>query len=103
MQAALLNRCMNDEDQLMAYQRGDLLFVTNLHPYKSYTSYGILVDKGSYSVVLNSDSTAFGGFGNINERLEYRTHKGMDKNQDLEWLNLYLPSRTTIVLKKKSL
>ncbi|HET9571946.1 MAG TPA: alpha amylase C-terminal domain-containing protein [Bacteroidales bacterium] len=94
-------RCINNDDQILAFNRGDLLFITNLHPYKSFTGYGMLVEKGSYQVILNSDNVKFGGYGHINEKIEYFTQKGLEKNTDLEWLKLYLPSRTSIVLKKK--
>lgn len=96
-----VQRCINDGDQVLAYQRDNLLFVVNFHPYKSYTGYGMLVDKGSYKVVLNSDSTQFGGYGLINEGIEHFTQNGLDKNTDLEWLRLYLPARTAQVLQKQ--
>jgi len=96
-----VERCLNNDDQILAYQRGDLLFITNLHPYKSFTGYGMMVEKGSYQIVLNSDNVKFGGYGHINEKIEYFTQKGLEKNTDLEWLKLYLPSRTSLVLKKK--
>lgn len=98
-----VQRCINDSDQVLAYQRGDLLFVINLHPFKSYTGYGMLVDKGSYKIVLNTDSAEFGGYGLINESIEHFTQNGIEKNTDLEWLKLYLPARTAQVLKKQSI
>jgi len=96
-----VQRCINDGDQVLAFQRNDLLFVVNLNPYKSYTGYGMLVDKGSYKVVLNSDSSKFGGYGLINEGIEHFTQNGLDRNTDLEWLRLYLPARTAQILKKQ--
>ena len=96
-----VQRCINDNDQVLAYQRNDYLYVINLHPYKSYTGYGMLVDKGSYKIVLNTDSSSFGGFGLINESLEHFTQNGFEKNTELEWLRLYLPARTALVLKKQ--
>ncbi|MDP4277328.1 MAG: alpha amylase C-terminal domain-containing protein [Bacteroidota bacterium] len=96
-----VQRCINDGDQVLAYQRGDLLFVINLHPYKSYTGYGMLVDKGSYKYVLNTDSASFGGYGMVNESIEHFTQNGIEKNTDLEWLKLYIPARTAQVLKKQ--
>ncbi len=95
-----VQRCINDGDQVLAYQRNNYLFVINLHPYKSYTGYGMLVDKGSYKIVLNTDSAEFGGFGLLNESIEHFTQNGIEKNTELEWLRLYLPARTAIVLKK---
>jgi 1,4-alpha-glucan branching enzyme len=96
-----VERCKNDEDQVLSYQRGNYIYVVNLHPYKSYTGYGILVTKGSYKIILNTDSTLFGGFGLINESIEHFTQKGLDKNTDLEWLKLYIPARTAFILKKQ--
>lgn len=96
-----IQRCANDSDQILAYQRGDFIFVTNLHPYKSYTGYGFMVEKGSYRIVLNSDSTEYGGFGLVNERIEHFTLKGFEKNTDLEWLKLYIPARTAFILQKQ--
>ena len=96
-----VDRCINDNDQVLAYQRGDLIFVVNLHPYKSYTGYGVLVEKGSYKIILNTDSVEFGGFGLINESIEHLTQKGLEKKTDLEWLKLYIPARTGFVLKKQ--
>jgi len=96
-----VQRCINDGDQVLAYQRGNLLFVINLHPYKSYTGYGMLVDKGSYKYVLNTDSASFGGYGMVNENIEHFTQNGIEKNTDLEWLKLYIPARTAQVLKKQ--
>lgn len=102
MQESLVERCNNNEDQIMAFQRGNLLFVTNLHPYKSFTGYGIMVDKGNYVLELNTDDAAFGGYDNIDKKMQYVTQKSLDKNTELEWIKLYLPARSSIVLKKKS-
>ncbi len=51
----------NDGDQILAYQRGDLLFVFNFSPTTSYVDYGFMVKEGAYSVVLNTDAEEFGG------------------------------------------
>ena len=101
LKKGIIERCMNDGDLVMAYQRDDLIFVVNLHPYKSFTGYGMLVEKGSYKIILNTDSPQFGGFGLINESIEHFTQKGLEKNTDLEWLKLYIPARTAFVLKKQ--
>ena len=89
----------NEGDQIVAYMRGDLLFVFNFNGQKSFTDYGILVKAGCYQVVLNTDSKQFGGFGFIDENVEHFTQPShLDKK---EWLQLYIPSRTALVLKRK--
>ncbi|MDL2306262.1 alpha amylase C-terminal domain-containing protein, partial [Bacteroides sp. OttesenSCG-928-D19] len=53
----------NDTDQVLAYQRGELLFVFNFNPMKSFTDYGFLVTPGTYEAILNTDNTVYGGNG----------------------------------------
>ncbi|MDD2560317.1 MAG: alpha amylase C-terminal domain-containing protein, partial [Bacteroidales bacterium] len=95
-------RWLHDNDQILAFERGPLLFVFNLHPFRSYTDYGILVQKGNYKTVLDSDAKAFGGFGLIDDQLVHTTiPKAEDADSGLEWIYLYLPSRTALVLKRQ--
>jgi 1,4-alpha-glucan branching enzyme len=86
------------DDQVLAYQRNDLLFVFNFNPMQSFTDYGMPVKKGKYETVLNTDSTAFGGFGLNDDSIIHKTFKS-DVN-DKEWLRLYLPSRSAMVLRR---
>ncbi|MCI7429960.1 MAG: alpha amylase C-terminal domain-containing protein [Bacteroidales bacterium] len=87
----------NEGDQLVAYKRKDLLFVFNFNGQKSFTDYGILVKKGAYKVVLNTDSKAFGGFGFSDDSVMHYTQPSHLKNK--EWLKLYIPSRSALVLR----
>lgn len=91
----------NDDDQILAYMRGDLLFVFNFNPNRSFTDYGFLVPTGSYDVVLNTDNTKFGGFGFTDDTITHLTN--YDKlyvDQHKEWLKLYIPARSAVVLRK---
>ncbi len=87
------------DDQVVAYQRKDLLFVFNFNPTQSFTDYGILVPKGSYKAVLNTDSKTFGGFGLADDSIVHFTQKSHETNKD--WLYLYLPARSAVVLRKQ--
>lgn len=92
----------NDGDQILAFERKDLLFVFNFHPYNSYTGYGLLVEPGVYETVLNSDRSEFGGHDLIDESVEHFTQPDpLYKKEHKEWLRLYLPARTAQVLRKK--
>ena len=92
----------NDGDQVLAYTRGDLLFVFNFSPDKSFTDYGFLVKEGSYRVVLNTDSDAFGGNNLTDDSLEhFTTSDPLYAKQHKGWLKLYIPARTAVVLKKQ--
>ena len=91
----------NDGDQVLAFGRGDLVFVFNFNPTRSFSDYGFLVPRGSYKTVLDSDSIEFGGYGRVDDKLEHFTLMDpLYKKQRKEWLKLYLPARTAIVLKK---
>ena len=91
----------NDGDQVLAYKRGDLLFVFNFNPTQSFTDYGFLVPTGAYDVVLNSDSPAFGGYGLTDDSIRHFTnHDPMYKKVRKEWLKLYIPARSAMVLRK---
>ncbi len=90
----------NSGDQVIAYGRGDLLFVFNFHPYKSFSDYGMLVQPGEYEMVLNTDSKEFGGFGLSDETIHHFTRPS-EEYPDRGWLSLYIPSRSAFVLRKK--
>ena len=55
----------------------------------------------SYSVVLDSDSKDFGGNGLNDDTMTHLTNYDPLYVKDRkEWLKLYLPARTALVLKK---
>ncbi len=89
-----------DDDQVLAFMRGDLLFVFNFSPTKSYEGYGLLAPGGVYSTVLSSDDPAFGGFGNIAMVDHYTKEDPLYAEAGVERLPLYLPARTARVLRK---
>ncbi len=89
------------DDQVLAFKRKDLIFVFNFHPNRSYSDYGILTDAGSYEIVLNTDNSAFGGFGMIDESVQHFTMPDEDAKNPKEWLKLYIPSRCAFVLRKR--
>lgn len=91
-----------DDDQVLAFMRGNLVFVFNFNPSKSFDGYGILAPGGSYKVVLDTDRSEFGGYNNVDDSVEHLTqHDELYAPAGVEWLRLYLPSRTAMVLKKK--
>ena len=91
----------NDGDQVLAYSRGDLIFVFNFNPTRSFTDYGFLVPTGSYSVILNTDDPAFGGNGLNDDSITHLTsYDPAYVSEHKEYLKLYLPARTAMVLKK---
>ena len=91
----------NDGDQVLAYSRGDLLFVFNFSPNRSFTDYGFIVPQGSYKVVLNTDSSLFGGHDLADDSVRHFTNYDPIYERDGKgWLKLYIPARSAVVLKK---
>lgn len=91
----------NDEDQVLAFQRKDLIFVFNFNPKKSFTDYGFLVTPGKYMAVLNTDSPLYGGNGLTDDTVEHFTIADpLYAREKKEWLKIYIPARTAVVLKK---
>ena len=91
----------NDGDQILAYRRKDLVFVFNFNPTRSFTDYGFLVPRGAYDVVLNTDNKQFGGFGFSDDSLRHFTCADPLYAKDKkEWLKLYVPARSAVVLKR---
>ena len=92
---------VNEGDQIMAFMRGDLIFIFNFSPTRSYTDYGFLVPLGSYDVVLNTDSKDYGGFGFADDSVTHLTNYDPVYQEDKkEWLKMYIPARSAVVLRK---
>ena len=95
-------RWCNDDDQILAFSRGSLLFVFNFNPQTSFDNYGILVPEGKYEVCLNTDSTLFGGNGLADDSVEHFTIADpLYKSSHKAWLRLYIPARSAVVLKRQ--
>ena len=91
----------NDGDQILAFFRGDLLFVFNFSPVNSYTDYGFIVPQGGYDVVLNTDSSLYGGNDLADDSLRHFTNYDPIYEKDGKgWLKLYIPARSAVVLRR---
>ena len=90
----------HEEDKVIVFEKGDLLFVFNFHPTKSFEGYSIGTKWNSqHKIILDSDEERFMGKG----RLKYG-HENYFKVEKKEFnnrpcnLKVYLPSRTCMVL-----
>ena len=91
-----------DDDQVLAYKRGKLVFVFNFSPVNSFTDYGILAPEGEYEGVFDSDNARYGGYGNIDGEVKHLTqHDPLYAGARLGWLKLYLPARSVQILRLK--
>jgi 1,4-alpha-glucan branching enzyme len=94
----------NNHDKVIAYMRGDFLFVFNFHPTNSFTDYGIPV-MGKFRIVLDTDDRELGGFGRIDKNAVYLSIRKADRNiiNAPVYLYLYLPSRTALVFRREAI
>jgi 1,4-alpha-glucan branching enzyme len=92
----------NSHDKVIAFTRGELLFVFNFNPSQSFTDYGIPV-KGKFRVIIDSDDPEFGGFNRFDRKTIYTSIRKAERaslNVPFR-LYLYLPARTAIVFRKE--
>ncbi|KAI9136711.1 glycoside hydrolase [Paraphysoderma sedebokerense] len=91
----------HEGDKVIAFERGDLLWVFNFHTNKSFTNYRIGVDvAGCYEVVLCSDDKDFGGWGRVEKGGEYHTTNENWCHRRC-FVMVYIPCRTALVLARK--
>ncbi|XP_059506063.1 1,4-alpha-glucan-branching enzyme isoform X2 [Stegostoma tigrinum] len=105
----------HEENKVIAFERANLLFIFNFNPNKSFPDYRVGIDQpGKYKIVLDTDSTDYGGHGRLNHNTEFFTDAQIQNNRPNSMLfrsgdnefslrrnhaaEVYIPSRTAIVL-----
>nr|QOC60275.1 starch branching enzyme I [Eleocharis dulcis] len=64
----------SEEDKVIVFERGDLVFVFNFHPENTYEGYKVGCDlPGKYRVALDSDAFEFGGKGRVGHDVDHFT------------------------------
>ncbi|KAG9742572.1 putative 1,4-glycogen branching enzyme, partial [Aureobasidium melanogenum] len=92
----------NESDKVIVFERAGLLWIFNFHPSDSFTDYRVGVEQaGTYRIILNSDSPSFGGLGRVDESTRFFT-TDMAWNNRKNFLQVYIPTRTAIVLALES-
>lgn len=90
----------HEEDQVLCYSRGDLFFVYNFSPERSFADYPIELPSGVYQNVLDTDNPMYGGYGLIDETVIHACEDGVCPTIDRCKIQLYLPARTALVLRR---
>ena len=94
-------RCLftDEENNILVYMRGDLLFAFNFHPTRSLDGYLIRnADAGTYIPVMSTELAKYGGDERISMSCTYEAQKLDD---GMYGFKIYLPSRSAICLKRK--
>lgn len=67
--------CASEEEKVIVFEKGDLVFVFNFHPQNTYEGYKVGCDlPGKYHVALDSDSLEFGGHGRVGHEVDHFTN-----------------------------
>jgi 1,4-alpha-glucan branching enzyme len=86
---------VHEDDHVIAFERGGLLFVFNFSPVHSFEGYPIPVSHScDYRVLFSSDDYCYCGYGRVARNTVSAYTPGMEGNH----VRLYLPARTAIVL-----
>ncbi len=93
---------LHQDDKVMAFQRKDLVFVFNFHGSTSFTDYMFGVPAGEYGMIINSDETRFGGQQRLKADQTHFTLNDPAASGTQNFISLYLPTRTALVLKLKN-
>jgi 1,4-alpha-glucan branching enzyme len=90
----------NDEDKVIVYEKGDLLFIFNFHGNKSYSDYDIgTFWKSDHFILFDSDEERFDGHRRLDDAHgKWIKPVARKTNERPYTLRLYLPSRCCIVL-----
>ncbi|MDP5171803.1 MAG: alpha amylase C-terminal domain-containing protein [Bacteroidia bacterium] len=89
---------MDTNNQVMIFERNNLIFAFNFHVSNAIADYGFVVPMaGSYRILLDSDATQFGGHGRIDDSVAHHTMVDTHGNAKL---SVYLTNRTVLVLER---
>ena len=91
---------IHQDDKVIVYSKGNLLFAFNFNPTQSFEGYCLPVrDGGTYKAIMSTDDAEFGGMSRVDKLYKYKTEVNPDGSYGFR---TYLPSRTAIVFKKIS-
>jgi len=90
----------HEADKVIAFERGNMLWVFNFHPTQSLANYWIGVEwTGSYSYVICSDDERFGGFRRVDTARRVQAYPEGYQGRRCK-IELYVPARCAFVLRR---
>jgi 1,4-alpha-glucan branching enzyme len=90
----------HNDDKLIVFGRGGLIFVFNFHPVRSYTDYCFEAPPGEYRIIFNSDAPEYGGHSRLLPDQHHLTLHDTSRGYGRDILSLYIPNRTAFVLQR---
>ncbi len=91
---------IGQDEKVLAFRKGGLVFLFNFHPTHSYHDFLLPVSEhGSYRVIFSSDDEQYGGQSRISQDYVYHTGT-LEARNHMIGFGIYSPSRTVLVLEK---
>ncbi|XP_048581056.1 1,4-alpha-glucan-branching enzyme isoform X3 [Nematostella vectensis] len=88
----------HEDDKIIAFERGNLLWIFNFHPTKSFPDYRVGVNRaGKFNLVLSTDAEEFGGHRRVDPDCRYYVESRPWHNRAFSLL-VYIPCRCALVL-----
>lgn len=91
---------IDDQARILAFARERMFLVLNFHPSRAVTDYPLEVLPGEYEHEFDTDEPRFGGQGRIARDQRYYTLPRADGNALRHCLQVYLPPRVGLVLRR---
>ena len=95
-----VNLWVDQGNKLLAYAKGDLIYVFNFSPTYSPTDFFVpahATGAGRYQAVFTTDEVNFGGQDRVSEKYVYYTKEVEGRGLGFE---IYIPCRTAVVFKR---
>lgn len=92
---------LRNDDKVVIFERGGYFFFFNFHPANSYSDYRVEVIPGEYDLVFDTDEQRFAGHSRIESGQVYRAMPIKEGNGLKYILQIYLPCRTALVLRRR--
>lgn len=95
-------RHLDEDTRLLAFERGNLLFLFNFHEHESRTGWQIMVTPGKYVERLSSDADRYAGPGNLELATPPVEHFS-DPNSGVteQHITVYLPPMVALILERE--
>ncbi|GAX82082.1 hypothetical protein CEUSTIGMA_g9510.t1 [Chlamydomonas eustigma] len=91
---------IDEQEQVLVFERGPLVFVFNWNPLKDYEGYKVATPMpGKWRVALDSDSWCFGGKGRVGHDVDHFTEPSAEGifHDRHQYMRVLSPSRTAVV------
>lgn len=90
----------SEQDKIIVYEKGELVYIFNFHPTNSYEHYLIGTNwRSDHMILFETDEERFGGHQRINDAHSkwFKVKEQRQHNRPYS-LQLYIPSRCAIVM-----